>query len=101
MFSVLRLWIGALIRLFRSRQSLLLENLVLRQQLAVFKRQHRRPRLTGTDKLFWVLLHRFWCSWKTLLVVVSPDTVVRWHVPAFGSIGGSSPARVSRSAEGL
>jgi hypothetical protein len=44
---------------------------------------NRRPRLTGTDKLFWVLLHRFWCSWKTLLVVVSPDTVVRWHRAGF------------------
>ena len=83
MFSVLRLWIGALVRLFRSRQSLLIENLVLRQQLAVFKRQRRRPRLTGTDKLFWVLLPRFWGSWKTALVVVSPDTVVRWHRAGF------------------
>jgi hypothetical protein len=58
-------WIGAFLRLFRSRQSLLIENLALRQQLAVFKRQRRRPRLTATDRLFWLLLHRFWCSWKT------------------------------------
>jgi putative transposase len=82
MFSILQLWMGALIRLFRSRQSLLIENLALRQQLAVFKRQRRRPRLTGTDKLFWVH-HRLWCSWKTVLVVVSPDTVVRWHRAGF------------------
>jgi hypothetical protein len=74
MFSISRLWVGVLLRLFRSRQSLLIENLALRQQLAVFKRQRRRPRLTGTDKLFWLLLHRFWSSWKTVLIVVSPDT---------------------------
>jgi len=83
MFSILRLWVGVLVRLFRSRQSLLIENLALRQQLAVFKRQRRRPRLTGTDKLFWLLLHRFWSSWKTVLTVVSPDTVVRWHRAGF------------------
>jgi len=28
----------------------------LRQQLAVFKRKHSRPRLTAADKLFWVFL---------------------------------------------
>ena len=83
MFSILRLWMGALIRLFRSRQSLLIENLALRQQLSVFKRQRRRPRLTGTDKLFWVLLHRFCSSWQRMLIVVSPDTVVRWHRAGF------------------
>jgi len=49
----------------------------------VFKRQHRRPRLTASERLFRVLLHRFWSSWKTALVVVSPDTVVRWHRAGF------------------
>ena len=44
MFSRLLLWNGALIRLFRSRVNLVLENLVLRQQLAVLKRRHPRPR---------------------------------------------------------
>ena len=83
MFGCLLLWIGAFLRLFRSRQSLLVENLALRQQVAVFKRRRRRPRLTAADKLFWVLLHRFWSSWKTALIVVSPDTVVRWHRAGF------------------
>ena len=83
MFSILRLWVGVLLRLFRLRQSLLMENLALRQQLVVFKRQIRRPRLTGSDKLFWLLLHRFWSSWKTVLIVVSPDTVVRCHRTGF------------------
>jgi hypothetical protein len=42
---------GILIRLFRPRGILLIENLALRQQLAVFKRQHSRPRLAVGDKL--------------------------------------------------
>jgi hypothetical protein len=55
---------------------LLIENLALRRQLAVFKRQSRRPRLAMLDKLF-CLLYRCWSSWKKTLIVVSPDTVVR------------------------
>ena len=70
-------------RLFRSRQILLIENLALRQQLAVFKRQHSRPRLTAADRLFWALLHALWSSWRKALIVVSPDTVVRWHRAGF------------------
>ena len=83
MFDLLRLWPGFLLRFLRSRQSLLIENLVLRQQLAVFKRQHSRPRLTPSDKIFWVLLRRFWSSWKAALIVVTPETVVRWHRSGF------------------
>ena len=79
MFSLLLLWIGALIRPFRSRGNLVLENLVLRQQLAVLKRRHRRPSIGPLDKLFWVVVRRFWSGWKQALIVVTPETVVRWH----------------------
>src|ERR1700738_2685464 len=67
MFSLLLLWMGALIRLFRSRGNLVLENLVLRQQLAVLKRRHRRPSIGPLDKLFWVVVRRFWSGWKQAL----------------------------------
>jgi hypothetical protein len=83
MFDLLRLWSGLLIRLVRSRLTLLIENLALRQQLAVFKRQNSRPRLATADKIFWVLLLRSWSLWKTALIVVSPETVVRWHRAGF------------------
>jgi hypothetical protein len=43
---------------FASGESLLLENLALRQQLAVLKRRHPRPRLELLDKLFWVAVRR-------------------------------------------
>ena len=83
MFGFLWLWAGAIMRLFRSRQILLIENLALRQQLAVFKRQHSRPTLTAADRLFWVLLRALWFSWRKVLIMVSPDTVVRWHRAGF------------------
>ena len=83
MFRFIGLCIGTLVRLLRARRSLLLENLALRQQLAVLKRRHPRPRLELLDKLFWVAVRRFWSGWKQALVVVSPETVVRWHRSGF------------------
>jgi len=74
---------GAILRLFQSRRRLLLENLALRQQLAALKRRHPRPRLAAFDKLFWVLARRIWFGWKQALIVVSPETVVRWHRSGF------------------
>jgi putative transposase len=83
MFSLLFLWIGALIRLFRNRGNLVLENLVLRQQLAALKRRQPRPSLGLFDKVFWVVVRRFWSGWKQALIVVTPETVVRWHRTGF------------------
>lgn len=54
--------------LFRSRRDLLLENLALRQQLAVLKARHPQPRLAAPDRLFWVVLRRFWSGWKQALL---------------------------------
>jgi transposase InsO family protein len=36
-----------------------------------------------TDRLFWVLLSRIWTGWRQSLVIVQPDTVVRWHRKGF------------------
>ena len=58
------LGLGLLTRCFRSHRSLLLENLALRQQLAVLKRKHPRPRMGAVDKVFWVFARRFWSAWK-------------------------------------
>ena len=83
MLCLLRLLPVLAIRLLRSRRELLLENLALRQQLAVLKRRHPQPRFAISDKLFWVMLRRLWYGWKCALVLVRPDTVVRWHRTGF------------------
>src|SRR5438309_10121336 len=83
MFPFFRLWFGLMTRCFRTRQTLLLENFALRQQLTVLKRKHRRPKVSRLDKLFWVLAHRFWSAWKSPLIIVTPETVVRWHRAGF------------------
>src|SRR5229473_3112068 len=64
MVRFVRLCFGMLVRLFRRRQSLLLENLALRQQLVMLKRRHPRPSLGLLDKLFWVIARRVWSGWK-------------------------------------
>jgi hypothetical protein len=62
-----------------GHRQLALENLALRQQLAVYKRTAPRPKLRPADRLFWAGLARVWTGWRQALVIVSPDTVVRWQ----------------------
>lgn len=80
-------WVGIVLGTLRSairtRRELALENLALRQQLAVWKARQPRPRLTETDRIFWVLLSGLWTSWRQSLHVVQPETVVGWHRQGF------------------
>jgi hypothetical protein len=55
----------------RLRSELALENLALRQQLAVLSRQHRRPKLLRSDRVFWLFLSRFWVHWREALIIVN------------------------------
>jgi len=63
----------------RGHHELVLENLALRQQLAALRRTVARPHLRRRDRLFWIVLSKTWRRWRAALVVVQPDTVVRWH----------------------
>jgi hypothetical protein len=74
------------LHLFRLRpflggghRQLALENLALRHQLAVYKRTVSRSRLRRTDRRFWVWLARAWAGWRQPLLIVTPDTVLRWQ----------------------
>jgi hypothetical protein len=73
-------WFNAFVR---SRNSLGLEIVALRQQVSVLKRQNPRPRLRRWDQLFWVFLRWVWSRWAEMFVVVKPETVVRWHRAGF------------------
>jgi hypothetical protein len=75
--------LGALRAALRSRADLALENLALRQQLANLRRTSGRPHLGMSDRAFWLVLARLWSRWADVLVVVKPDTVVRWHRAGF------------------
>jgi putative transposase len=70
---------------FTLRSDLALGNLALRQQLAILKRQRRQPKLRRIDRFFWLLLSKSWQSWKETLLIVKPETVLRWHRQRFVS----------------
>jgi hypothetical protein len=83
MLRMLTLLFGLIARSLRSREALLLENLALCQQLAVLTLKHPPRRFFAPDRLFWVILRRFWSGWKQSLLIVQPKTIVGWHRAGF------------------
>ena len=69
--------------IFTTKADLMVENLALRQQLNVLRRKVGRPRLRKLDRVFWLWLARSWKGWRGSLIVVTPETVVRWHRQGF------------------
>jgi putative transposase len=66
-----------------GRAAAAIENLALRQQLAVFKQSVKRPKLRPRDRVFWALLSCLWRNWRSALAIVQPETVIRWHRKGF------------------
>src|SRR6516162_3583849 len=104
-FSVLldlgRLLLSAL----RPRAALAAENLFLRKQLALFQERKVKPRRAADSTRWWMATVSRLFDWRAVLVVVKPDTLVRWHRRGFrlfwrwkskSSSGGSArwPARI-------
>lgn len=83
MLNILRSVVLAALGFFKTRRQLAFEVLALRHQLGVLQRSVKRPRLTNADRGLWVLLSRRWASWSDALIIVEPDTVVRWHRAGF------------------
>jgi hypothetical protein len=73
----------SILALFRSRKGQAIVELALRQQLATYAKKQSKPRLTPLDRAFWVALSQFWPGWRDALVIVEPDTVIRWHRKGF------------------
>jgi putative transposase len=88
--------LGALRALVRPRTGLVLENLALRQQLAILNRKAARPRLRSVDRAFWAVLSRVWSRWVDALIIVKPATVVSWHRRGFARFWAHKSRRVGR-----
>ena len=82
-YGILRTIIHSLRSIFRTRADLTIEILALRQQLTALKEKHPRPKLSWLDRGFWVWLRRIWPKWSDVLIIVKPETVVRWHRRGF------------------
>src|SRR5271166_387606 len=73
----------------RTRTALLLESIALRHQIAVLERcRTRRPCFRRFDRLFWILLSRWWSDWRQSLEIVQPETVLRWRRNGWSLIWG-------------
>src|ERR1700730_12255796 len=84
MLTLWRFVVSVLVRRFRSRAVLELENLALRHQLHVLRRQRPgRPRLFAIDRLLWDSLYRWWPRCLEAMVLVKPATVIQWHRQGF------------------
>ena len=83
MWFLFRTWLSVMRLLPRERRDLVLENLALRHQQAVYQRSQRRPDLVALDRRFWSTLARGWSEWRGTISIVQPDTVVRWHRTAW------------------
>ena len=82
--------------LFGGHRQLALENLALRQQLAVYKRTINRPPLRPADRVFWIGLAKIWTGWRQTLVIVTPATVLHWQRRRFRAYW----SKLSRSSNG-
>jgi putative transposase len=74
---------GTLADLPRSRAELLAENVLLRQQLIVIRRNTKTPRLTWPERLSLIFLARWVLNWKQVLQIVQPDMLLHWHREGF------------------
>lgn len=74
---------GAITDLCRSKRELVLENALLRQQLIVLRRQVNRPQLNNADRALLVLIASRLQTWKSVLLIVQPDTLISWHRAGF------------------
>src|SRR5437016_7269513 len=79
LLTLIMVVIRFVILVFGGQKQVALENAALRQQLAVFKRDVKRPRLHRRDRLFWIGLRTIWKEWKSALVIVRPETVISWQ----------------------
>jgi len=81
--SAANVGIGAARDLTRTQSELLAENALLRQQVIVLRRGIRRPPCHHDDRLFLLILARLCHRWREALLIVKPDTLLRWHRDLF------------------
>ncbi len=69
--------------LFKSRKTLILENLALRQQLSNYKAKNKKPIIHDFDRSLWIAFKKSWANWKDALVIVKPSTIIDWQQKRF------------------
>ncbi len=91
--------LSAAAALARSKPQLIAENLLLRQQLILLKRSAKRPHFTAAERGLFVLLASKLQSWKETLLIIKPETVLRWHRVGVSTVLEAEVPRDSAGAE--
>ncbi len=73
MWPLIVVLLGSLRSALRTRADLALENLALRQQLALLRRRSKRPQFETADRTFWIWLSQRWPGWRDALCLVRPE----------------------------
>jgi len=81
---------------FKTRQGLILENLLLRQQIIILKRKTKRLKLKNIDRIILIWIIKIFSNWKTALIIVKPATLIGWHKKGFKFYWGLKSRRVGR-----
>jgi hypothetical protein len=75
-------------RQLRTRTALTLELIALRHQIAVLERNRTcRPCFRPSDRRLWLLLSQWWRGWREGLLIVQPETGLRWRRNGWSAIG--------------
>ncbi len=80
---LLKLLFSIVASFLKNQSTLAMENLALRQQLSIYLLSNKRPKIRLRDRLFWILLSRYWKNWKDAVIIVKPETVICWHRKGF------------------
>ena len=56
---------------------------MLRQQLNMYKRKNKRPKLENVDRIILVWISKIFSRWMSALVIVKVSTVISWHRKGF------------------
>jgi transposase InsO family protein len=84
MLNILSAFFAVLSSVFRNHVALQAEILALRHQIGVLQRSARkRPKLSAADRFLWAWLSGVWSDWRSVLVIIKPETVIGWHRQGF------------------
>jgi putative transposase len=88
---------GLVADLTRSRTELLADNALLRQQLIVLRRSTKRPEIRRHERGVMVVLAALTRTWRSALLLVRPETILRWHRAGFRLFWRSKSRKRHRS----
>ena len=91
---MLRCLLWAFAAAVQPKALLIADNLCLRQPRLVLQRRMPRPRHEDADRRFWILACRWFSGWRTSLLIVKPETVLRWHREGWRTYWGIITASV-------